>query len=97
MGIKTMLTASAMLLATTATPMHALSNADDSFIGKQQPTITNHLMTPEVLWAMGRVGGFQLSPDGRQAVYGVTYYSVKQNKSHTVLCNKKGASAHHKC
>lgn len=85
MGIKTMLTASAMLLATTATPMHALSNADDSFIGKQHPTITNHLMTPEVLWAMGRVGGFQLSPDGRQAVYGVTYYSVKQNKSHAVL------------
>ena len=84
MGIKTMLTASAMLLASTAAPLLANTDAKE-FIGKQQPTITNRLMTPEVLWAMGRVGGFHLSPDGQSAVYGVTYYSVKQNKSHSVL------------
>ena len=83
MGIKTMLTASAMLLATAASQPTMAGPAD--FIGRQQPTITNGLMTPEVLWAMGRVGGFSLSPDGQKAVYGVTYYSVKQNKSHSVL------------
>lgn len=81
-----MLTASAMLLATATSQIqvaHAASPTD--FIGRQEPTITNRLMTPEVLWAMGRVGGFNVSPDGKQAVYGVTYYSVKQNKSHSVL------------
>lgn len=83
MGIKTMLTASAMLLATAASQPTMAGPAD--FIGRQQPTITNGLMTPEVLWAMGRVGGFSLSPDGKKAVYGVTYYSVKQDKGHSVL------------
>lgn len=78
-----------MLTATTfaasaviATPTQA-QNAN--FIGKQHPTLTSDRMTPEALWAMGRVGGFKVSPDGQQAVYAVTYYSVKQNKSHSVL------------
>ena len=81
--ITTMLSATA-LAAMTALPT-AASAAHDDFIGRQQPTLQSDRMTPEALWAMGRVGGFQLSPDGRQAVYGVTYYSVKQNKSHSVL------------
>ena len=55
------------------------------FIGKQQPILQSDRMTPEALWAMGRIGGFKVSPNGKQAVYAVTYYSVKQNKSHSVL------------
>lgn len=42
-------------------------------------------LTAETLWEMGRVGSFALSPDGRQAVYAVSYYSVEQNKGHHVL------------
>ena len=42
-------------------------------------------MTPEALWAMGRIGGHQASPDGKKIVYQVSYYSVKENKSHTVI------------
>ena len=42
-------------------------------------------MTPETLWAMGRIGGAAASPDGKTVVYQVGYYSVKQNKSHQVL------------
>lgn len=81
--LTTMLTATALAAsAAIATPAQA-QNAD--FIGKQQPTLTSDRMTPEALWAMGRVGGFKVSPNGRQAVYAVTYYSVKQNKSHSVL------------
>ena len=55
------------------------------FIGKQHPVLNSDRMTPEALWAMGRIGGFKVSPNGKQAVYAVTYYSVKQNKSHSVL------------
>lgn len=43
------------------------------------------LMTPEALWAMGRIGGATASPDGKQVVYQVGYYSVKQNKSQQML------------
>lgn len=78
-----MLTASTMMLA-TAGSLQA-ENADEAFIGKQQPTLSGDRMTPEALWAMGRIGGFSLSPNGQQAVYAVSYYSVQQNKSHSVL------------
>ena len=46
---------------------------------------TNDRMTPETLWAMGRIGGATASPDGKTVAYQVGYYSVKQNKSHQML------------
>ena len=46
---------------------------------------TNDRMTPETLWAMGRIGGAAASPDGKTVAYQVGYYSVKQNKSHQML------------
>ena len=46
---------------------------------------TNDRMTPEALWAMGRIGGAAASPDGKTVAYQVGYYSVKQNKSHQKL------------
>lgn len=55
------------------------------FIGKSDIKLTSDLMTPEALWAMGRIGGYQASPDGKKIVYQVSYYSVKENKSHTVI------------
>ena len=42
-------------------------------------------MTPETLWAMGRIGGASASPDGKTIAYQVGYYSVKENKSHQML------------
>lgn len=42
-------------------------------------------MTPEALWAMGRIGTAQASPDGKHIIYQVGYYSVKQNKGHQVI------------
>ena len=68
----------ALLLGTPAT------NAQ-TMIEKNNITLTSDLMTPEALWAMGRIGGASASPDGKQVVYQVTYYSVKENKSHTML------------
>ena len=63
--------------------MNKTSNHKD-FIGKNTDIIKSDRMTPEVLWGMGRIGNFATS-EKNQAVYGVTYYSVKQNKSHKVL------------
>lgn len=63
------------------------SNAQETpgFIGKSDITLNSDLMTPEALWAMGRIGGHQASPDGKRIVYQVSYYSVKENKSHSVI------------
>ena len=41
--------------------------------------------TPEVMWKMGRLGGSQLSPDGKRLVYTVTYYNLGENRGVTAL------------
>ena len=70
------LVATALLLSTT------IVKADDNVkIGKQNITVKGGLMTPEALWAMGRIGSCEASADGKQIVYQVGYYSVKANKS----------------
>ena len=75
-----------MTLAATiaATPIAEGQAAEP--IGKHQITLENDRMTPEALWAMGRIGSHEASPDGRQLLYTVSYYSVEQNKSRTVIC-----------
>ena len=50
-------------------------------IGRSDIKIEDGRMTPEALWAMGRIGGVQVSPDARKVVYSVAYYSVPENKS----------------
>ncbi len=78
MKIKSFLVAAALLLCGMTT--HA-----SDMIGKNNIQLSSDLMTPEALWAMGRIGTAASSPDGKQVVYQVSYYSVKLNKSHTVL------------
>ncbi len=72
----------ALLLGATATWTKA---QDDVNIGRQNIKLDSELMTPEALWAMGRIGSCAPSPDGSKIVYQVGYYSVKHNKSHQVL------------
>ncbi len=61
-------------------------NKDEApLIGKQHPTIENRKFTPEVMWAMGRLGGVSVNPRTGQIAYTVSYYSVEQNKSNSEL------------
>ena len=55
-------------------------------IGKSNIRIEDGRLTPEVLWAMGRIGGVAVSPDATKIAYQVSYYSVEENASHTVIC-----------
>jgi dipeptidyl aminopeptidase/acylaminoacyl peptidase len=43
------------------------------------------MMTPEVLWMLGRVSEMQVSPDGSQVLYGVTWFDVEKNKGNRDL------------
>ena len=54
-------------------------------ISRNNVTLKSDLMTPEALWAMGRIGGYAASPTGKKIVYQVGYYSVEKNKSHHML------------
>ena len=79
---KTIILSAALALACCC-PMKAQQKVN---IGKNDITLKSDLLSPEGLWAMGRIGGYAPSPDGKQVVYQVGYYSVKENKSHQVLC-----------
>ena len=54
-------------------------------IPKQTIQLENDQMTPEALWAMSRISGYQASPDGQHIVFQMGYYSVEENKSQQVL------------
>lgn len=72
--------------ATFLLTMSSAINAQNTVnIGKNNISLKSDLMTPEALWAMGRIGSYQVSPDGKKIVYQVGYYSVKENKGHQVL------------
>ncbi len=64
----------------------AVAQSETAVIGKSNITLKSDLMTPEALWAMGRIAAAEASPDGKTIVYQVGYYSVKENKSHQVIC-----------
>ncbi len=77
---KTIITAAAaLILCGTA------SQAQQVKIGKSNIKLEQDTMTPEALWAMGRIGTVTASPDGKKVVYQVGYYSVKENKGHQML------------
>ena len=82
--LTTMLAAAAFLTSTANAANTSTATAEE-LIGKQTPAFTSDRLTPEALWAMGRIGEVGIAPKGNIIAYGVTYYSVKQNKSCTRL------------
>ncbi|ABR43237.1 alpha/beta hydrolase family protein [Parabacteroides distasonis] len=82
-SIGTMIMATSLLLGACnpATDVNVKETGDKNLIGKSDIRIKDGRMTPEALWAMGRIGGMNVSPDGKRVVYTVAYYSVPENKS----------------
>lgn len=78
-----MIMATSLLLGACnpATDVNVKETGDKNLIGKSDIQIKDGRMTPEALWAMGRIGGMNVSPDGKRVVYTVAYYSVPENKS----------------
>ena len=73
-------------LAVIAFTMLGSTKAQETeVIGKSNIKLSSRMMTPEAMWAMGRIGTTEASPNGDKVVYQVGYYSVKQNKSHQVI------------
>ncbi len=81
--MKRLITLAAVALLMVPAHIKAQENVN---IGKSNIKLNSRMMTPEALWAMGRIGTVEASPNGQQVVYQVGYYSVKHNKSHQVIC-----------
>ena len=74
-----------LTLSLLAMTLAACNDSEEIFIGRQTPEVVDGQFTPELLWAMGRIGGYDAAPDGKDIAYNVSYYSVELNKSHTVI------------
>ena len=73
----------AMMLASCGGTKEAGQNG--ALIERSDIKIEGQRMTPEALWAMGRIGSVAVSPDEKQIAYSVAYYSVPDNKSNNEL------------
>ena len=52
------------------------AKTDEKVIGKPNIEVKNGQFTPEVMWALGKMGEKAVSPDGKQIAYTVTYYDI---------------------
>lgn len=91
---KTLLLSATLLLSSSL--LKAQTEVEQNPIVKNNITLNSDLMTPEALWAMGRIASVQASPDNKKIVYQVGYYSVPKNKGHQVICimDINGKNAH---
>lgn len=58
---------------------------EEPLIGKKEIKLDTDRMTAEVLWSLGRVGEFEVSPDHKNVLFSITYYDIPRNKSNREL------------
>ena len=68
-------------LALLATSCQHKEDATKAPITKPEITIQGGRLTPEALWAMGRINSVLPNEQTNQLVYTVSYYSVEENRS----------------
>ncbi|WP_276868913.1 alpha/beta hydrolase family protein [Bacteroides heparinolyticus] len=83
--VNLLLMSAAMTLASCGGTKNAGEQDASTLIRRSDIKIEGRRMTPEALWAMGRIGSVAVSPDEKQIAYTVSYYSVPQNKSNSEL------------
>lgn len=76
----TMLTGGVSLTGCTTAPKEEGAVETRPRLRCEVPPIRDGHFTPEVMWSMGRLGGYAVSPDGGYLAYTVTRYDVKANK-----------------
>ena len=57
----------------------------DSVIGKPEVPVVDGRFTPEVMWSLGVMSEYAVSPDGSQVLYTLRYTDMEQNKNNAEL------------
>ena len=75
------------------TIMSCNKKEEGGYIGQSDVRIEDGRFTPETLLSLGRLSDPQLSPDGTRILYGVSYTSIKDNRScrNLFVCNSDGS------
>ena len=59
--------------------------AADKPVEKQQVAVQDGRFTPEVMWSLGVMSEYAVSPDGSQVLYALRYTDMEQNRNNTEL------------
>ena len=57
----------------------------ESIIGRPSVTVQDGRFTPELMWKLGKMGEYALSPDGSTIAYTNTFYDMAQNKGNAEI------------
>ena len=57
----------------------------ESIIGRPSVTVQDGRFTPELMWKLGKMGEYALSPDGSKIAYTTTFYDMAQNKGNAEI------------
>ncbi len=60
------------------------NDVQEAVIGKPEIKLENDILTPELLWAFGRISDVQVSQDNK-LLYGITYYDIDADKGNREL------------
>lgn len=74
---------STALLASACT--EGEKNQEETPISRSTIMVENGLLTPEVMHNMGKVSDPQVSPDGKEILYGVSFTEIARNKNNREL------------
>ena len=82
---KQLLLGLAIVTGLSSCQQKAEESKDDSSYKTPETKLESDVMTPEVLWSFGRLGGENISPDEKTILYGVSYFNKEENRSYRDL------------
>ncbi len=59
--------------------------SEEDVIGKPEIEVKDGKLTPEVLWAFGRIGEVSVSPNEDKVLFTVKYFDLKENKGNSEI------------
>ena len=81
----TMAVASLCLAACSTSSTNESNESESQVIGKPNVPVVDGRFTPEVMWSLGVMSEYAISPDGNQVAYTLRYTDMEQNKNNTEL------------
>lgn len=75
----------ATLLLLVAGCKKSTNRTNPNVIGKPEVVVEDGRFTPELMWQLGQMGEFAVSPDGQRVVYSVKYIDMEQNRGNAEL------------
>ena len=83
--MKKTIIALASLALVCACSKQTKDESTEKVVERPEIQVQNGQFTPDVMWALGKMGEYTVSPDGSKLAYTLTYYDMQENKGNAEL------------